>query len=142
MIGSIRGAIIGAALASSVGFGTGWLVNGWRLGEQIAAERARDAKQEQDELLEAIAERDAVAALNEELSRDLAAASENIRTEIRYIEREVPNVVENNPVCNLGSDAIWLLNAAAAGGGSPRPRSPRRGPSRPLSERAGDDDPD
>lgn len=142
MIGSIRGAIIGAALASSVGFGTGWFVNGWRLGEQIAAERERDAKQEQTELLEVIAERDAVVTLNEELSRDLAAASENIRIETRYIEREIPNVVENNPVCNLGPDALQLLNHSAAGGGSPRPRSPRRGSSRPLPERAGDDDPD
>jgi hypothetical protein len=142
MIGSMRGVIIGAALASSVGFGTGWLVNGWRLGEQISQREAEDAKQEQQELLDALAERDANAARNEELSVQLAQAREDIRTEIRYIEREVPIVVQDNPVCRLGSDAVSLLNAAATGDRSPRPRSPRRRPAAEVPGGSGDDDPD
>jgi hypothetical protein len=142
MIGSMRGVILGAALASSVGFGTGWLVNGWRLGEQISQREAEDAKQEQQELLDALAERDANAARNEELSVQLAQAREDIRTEIRLIEREVPNVVEDDRVCDLSPAAVQLWNIAATGDRSPRPRSPRRRPAAEVPGGAGDSEPE
>lgn len=134
-------AVVIAGIATSL-FVSGWTTNGWRLNNRIADIEASHAKQQQTELIEAIAERDRLAELNAEISAELEVARSETRTEIRYIEREVRDVVEDNLVCALGPDAVGLLNAAAVGGGSSGGRSPRRNLVVEVSDEAGDDDGD
>ena len=136
----LRVAVIVGILSSSVGFTTGWAVNGWRKGLQIADIEAQHAKQQSDELIAALRERDEAQALNARLSSELEVARSEVRTEIQYIEREVSDVVQDNPVCMLGPDAVSLLNAAAVGGRPSRPRSPRRNLVVEVPSDAGDDD--
>jgi hypothetical protein len=136
----LRVAVIVGILSSTVGFTTGWSVNGWRKNLQIADIEAQHAKQQSDELIAALRERDEAQALNARLSSELEVARSEVRTEIQYIEREVADVVQDNPVCMLGPDAVQLLNAAASGGRPSRPRAPRRNLVVEVPADAGDDD--
>lgn len=94
----------------SVGILTGWLVNGWRLGEQIAAD-ARDAVQYARSVELISREASDLTAERYELQRELSEASG------RVITREVIRYVENpdHGQCVLPDDFVRLDTAAATG---------------------------
>ena len=63
--------LIAAGLSAAISFTAGWSVNGWRLGEQMARDEVVREAEEKRQLREVIEERDALQAINAEISADL-----------------------------------------------------------------------
>jgi len=105
--------VIGGALIGSVAFIGGWQVHS----RFVAAKDLRElqAKVEIEANLRTEAETQAAM-----MSEDLNRALKDKRVVYRYINREIPNVVPQNPDCRLGSDFIRVFNRAANGGVPPR----------------------
>ena len=89
---------------------TGWLVNGWRLGEQIAAD-ARDAVQYARSVELISREASDLAAERYELQRELSEASGRVITSevIRYVENP------DHGQCVLPDDFVRIDTSAATG---------------------------
>ena len=98
------------AIIFSAGILTGWLVNGWRIGEQIAAD-GRDAVQYARSVDLLSREASDLTAERYELQRELSEASG------RIIEKEVIRYVENpdHGNCVLPDDFVRIDTEAATG---------------------------
>lgn len=131
--------IIVVLVAGSIGFGSGWLVNGWRLEAifaeaQVAAIEQYDALQKKANERYVALEREAMeqrVRLSKELSNSRAIAADledqldsaNLVAEAPNIEEVVINgsedcqapVVVANPI---GDEFIQLWNDSAGGGGT------------------------
>lgn len=50
----LQGVLIGIAIAAAAGFGAGWIVNGWRLGRQVAECKSDSAQRDAAAATEAL----------------------------------------------------------------------------------------
>lgn len=106
-----------AVVLLSLGFGSGWQVNGWRLGQKITqmerdiAQANADAGKEKDLKEAALSQRNAAVA------DALIAEIDAERAESKIINREVIRYVENPSThhCNLHADWLRIHDAAATG---------------------------
>lgn len=107
--------LIIAAVILSLGFGSGWMVNGWRLGAKIdrlqrgyaqaaqeAADRARSVESAQRAVADAVAVSDAL-------------KTRQRRIVERIVTNEVIKYVQKPAVCTLPADWVRIHNTAARG---------------------------
>lgn len=81
----------------------GWKANGWRLEAIRAGQLEAQLNAERLALQQS-------EALRVKVSADLAAAEQNVRVEVREVERKVPQLIHDDRACDLSDETVSQLN--------------------------------
>jgi len=104
---------VGAGLAAAVlGFGAGWAVNGWRLGAELAGEKAARAQDQATQVGAALSAMQADASAIRQAATEYAAAQSTLAPKLAALTKELRNAKPLPPDCR--PDAVRVRNLEAA----------------------------
>lgn len=104
---------VGAGVAAAVlGFGAGWVVNGWRLGSELAGEKAAHAQVQATQATAALTTLQADAATIHRAATEYAGIQSTLAPTIAALTKELRNAPRLPADCR--PDAVRVRNLDAA----------------------------
>lgn len=99
-------------VALAIGFGGGWMVNGWRLGSQLSELRASHAEEKSKQAGEAVTTMKADAENIHKAASEFTALQNTLGPKFEALKKEVKNAKPLPAGC--GPDAVRVRNLDAA----------------------------
>jgi hypothetical protein len=99
-------------LVLALGFGTGWLVNGWRLHSALAKVEAAHAKEKADQAAAAMTTLKADAAAIHQAATEYTGIQNTLAPKITALTKELRNAKPLPPDCRPTPDRVRNLDSA------------------------------